>query len=100
MTVEAKICGLSTPETVDAAIAHGARWVGFVTYPRSPRHVSVEALRALASRVPSTVGKVGLFVDADDALLDERVAAGAFDLLQLHGQESPARLTDIKRRFG
>ena len=87
MTVEAKICGLSTPETVDAAVAGGARWVGFVTYPRSPRHVTTETLRALAARVPKTVGRVGLFVDADDALLDERLAAGALDLLQLHGSE-------------
>jgi phosphoribosylanthranilate isomerase len=100
MTVDAKICGLSTPDTVDAAIAHGARWVGFMTYPRSPRHVSTDALRTLAARVPPTVGKVGVFVDPDDALLDERLTAGAFDLLQLHGEESPARLGDIKHRFG
>jgi phosphoribosylanthranilate isomerase len=100
MTVEAKICGLSTPETVDAAVAGGARWVGFMTYPRSPRHVTTEVLRALAARVPKTVGRVGVFVDADDALLDERLAAGALDLLQLHGDESPERVADIKRRTG
>jgi phosphoribosylanthranilate isomerase len=100
MTVEAKICGLSTAATLDAAVAGGARWVGFVTYPRSPRHVSTETLRALAARVPPAVGKVGLFVDPDDALLDERLAAGGFDLLQLHGEESPERLADIKRRTG
>lgn len=100
MTVDAKICGLSTPDAVDAAIAHGARWVGFMTYPRSPRHVSTEALRVLAARLPPTVGKVGVFVDPDDALLDERLAAGAFNLLQLHGEESPARVGDIKRRTG
>jgi phosphoribosylanthranilate isomerase len=97
MTVEAKICGLSTPETVDVAVAGGARWVGFMTYPRSPRHVTTEVLRALAARVPKTVGRVGVFVDADDALLDERLAAGALDLLQLHGDESPDRVADIKR---
>src|SRR5260370_2604658 len=100
MAVDAKICGLSTPETVDAAVAGGARWVGFVTYPRSPRHISTEALRALGVRVPRTVGRVGLFVDPDDALLDERVAAGALDLLQLHGSESPERVADIVRRTG
>lgn len=100
MAVEAKICGLSTPEAIDAAVAYGARWVGFVTYPRSPRHVSTEALRVLAARVPPAVGRVGLFVDPDDALLDERLVAGAFDLLQLHGEESPVRLADIKRRTG
>jgi len=100
MTVEAKICGLSTAETVDAAVAGGARWVGFMTYPRSPRHVTTEVLRALAVRVPKTVGRVGVFVDPDDQLLDERLAAGAFDLLQLHGDESPERVAGIKRRTG
>jgi phosphoribosylanthranilate isomerase len=100
MTVETKICGLSTPETVDAAVAGGARWVGFVTYSRSPRHVATEVLRVLAARVPKTVGRVGLFVDPDDAQLDERLAAGALDLLQLHGGESPERVADIKRRTG
>jgi phosphoribosylanthranilate isomerase len=100
MTVEAKICGLSTPETVDAAVVGGARWVGFMTYPRSPRHVTTDVLRVLAARVPKTVGRVGVFVDPDDQLLDERLAAGAFDLLQLHGSESPERIVDIKRRIG
>jgi phosphoribosylanthranilate isomerase len=99
MTTEAKICGLSTPETVDAAVQFGARWVGFVTYPRSPRHVaSNELLRALGARVPARVGRVGLFVDPDDALLDERLATGAIDLLQLQGAETPERVAAIKAR--
>jgi phosphoribosylanthranilate isomerase len=100
MIVEAKICGLSTAETVDAAVAGGARWVGFMTYPRSPRHVDTKTLRALASGVPRRVGRAGVFVDADDALLDERLAAGEFDLLQLHGSESAGRVAAIKRRTG
>jgi phosphoribosylanthranilate isomerase len=100
MIVEAKICGLSTPDTVDAAVAGGARWVGFMTYPRSPRHIATETLRMLAQRVPDTVGRAGVFVDPDDALLDERLAAGAFDLLQLHGSERPERVVAIKRRTG
>jgi phosphoribosylanthranilate isomerase len=100
MIVEAKICGLSTAETVDAAVAGGARWVGFMTYPRSPRHVDTKTLRALASGVPRRVGRAGVFVDADDALLDERLAAGEFDLLQLHGSESPERVAAIKRHTG
>ena len=100
MTIEAKICGLSTPETVDAAVAGGARWVGFMTYPRSPRHIATETLRVLAPRVPKTVGRVGVFVDPDDALLEERLAAGALDLLQLHGSETPERVVAIKRRTG
>jgi phosphoribosylanthranilate isomerase len=101
MTVEAKICGLSTPETLDAAVAAGARFVGFVTYPRSPRHVaSNDVLKALGARVPKGVIRTGLFVDPDDALLDERLATGAIDLLQLHGEETPERVVAIKARTG
>jgi phosphoribosylanthranilate isomerase len=101
MTVEAKICGLSTPETLDAAVAAGARFVGFVTYPRSPRHVaSNDVLKALGARVPKGVIRTGLFVDPDDALLDERLATGAIDLLQLHGAETPERVAAIKARTG
>ena len=101
MNVEAKICGLSTPETVDAAVAGGARWVGFVTYTRSPRHIaSTDVLKALGARVPKSVGRVGLFVDPDDALLDERLATGAIDMLQLQGAETPERIAAIKARTG
>ncbi|SKA32232.1 phosphoribosylanthranilate isomerase [Enhydrobacter aerosaccus] len=100
MGIEAKICGLSTPEAVDAAVAFGARWVGFVTYPRSPRHLSTETMRALGARVPGSVGRVGLFVDPDDALLDEKLATGALDLLQLHGSETPERVAAIRQRTG
>jgi len=101
MSVEAKICGLSTPETVDAAVKGGARYVGFVTYPASPRHVaSNDVLKALGARVPKSVIRVGLFVDPDDALLDERLATGAIDLLQLHGKETPERVAAIKALTG
>jgi len=100
MPVEAKICGLSTPETVDAAVRFGARYVGFVTYPKSPRHISTETMRILGARVPKSVMRVGLFVDPDDALLDEKLATGALDMLQLHGGETPERLAEVKRRTG
>jgi len=98
--VGAKICGLSTPETVDVAVRFGARFVGFVTYPKSPRHISTETMRSLGQRVPKTVTRVGLFVDPDDALLDEKIATGALDLLQLHGSETPERVAAIRRRTG
>jgi phosphoribosylanthranilate isomerase len=100
MTVEAKICGLSTPETVEAAVRFGARFVGFVTYPKSPRHISTATMRVLGAGVPKTVTRVGLFVDPDDALLDEKLATDALDLLQLHGSETPARVAEIRRRTG
>ena len=100
MSVEAKICGLSTPETLEAAVRFGARYVGFVTYPKSPRHISTETMRVLGARVPKTVTRVGLFVDPDDALLEEKLATGALDLLQLHGGETPERVAEIRRRTG
>ena len=100
MTVAAKICGLSTPETVDAAVAGGTRFVGFNTYPPSPRYVAADVLKALGARVPRSVTRVGLFVDPDDALLDERLATGAIDLVQLHGKETPQRVAAIKASTG
>lgn len=101
MTVEAKICGLTTPETVDAAVEAGARFVGFVTFPRSPRHIaSLDILKSLGARVPGSVTRVGLFVDADDALIDARLATGAIDMLQLHGAETAERVAALKARTG
>lgn len=101
MSVEAKICGLSTPETVDAAVEAGAGFVGFVTFPRSPRHIgSLDLLKMLGARVPRTVVRVGLFVDADDALIDARLATGSIDMLQLHGAETAERVAALKARTG
>lgn len=101
MSVAAKICGLSTAETVDAAVEAGASWVGFVTFPRSPRHIeSLDLLKSLGSRVPKGVGRVGLFVDPDDALIDARIGTGAIDMLQLHGSETPERVAALKARTG
>ena len=101
MSVQAKICGLSTPETVDAAVEAGAAFVGFVTFPRSPRHIeSLDLLKSLGARVPRSVTRVGLFVNADDALIDARLATGAIDMLQLHGAEAPERLAELKARTG
>jgi phosphoribosylanthranilate isomerase len=101
VTVEAKICGLSTAETVDAAVEGGARFVGFNFYPPSPRYVAAnDLLKVLGARVPGSVTRVGLFVDPDDALLDERLATGAIDLVQLHGKETPERVAAIKARTG
>jgi phosphoribosylanthranilate isomerase len=100
MTVRVKICGLSTPETVDAAVAAGADYLGFVFVARSPRFVSIEAASALAARVPPSVLKVALSVDADDAAFDAMVKAIRPDILQLHGAEPPERLLALKARYG
>jgi phosphoribosylanthranilate isomerase len=98
MPVHAKICGLSTPDTLDAAIKGGASHVGFVFFPPSPRHLSPDRAAQLAARVPAHVRTVGVFVDPDDALLEQAVATG-LDVLQLH-KTSPARAVAIRRRFG
>jgi phosphoribosylanthranilate isomerase len=100
MTLLVKICGLSTPETLDVALEGGADLVGFVFFPPSPRNVGMEAARALGARVKGRAGKVALSVDADDALLDAVVESLRPDMLQLHGTESPARVTALKQRHG
>lgn len=96
--VNAKICGLSTPETVGAAVRHGATHVGFVFFPKSPRHVTFERAASLTALVPGHVGKVGVFVDADDALIDAAIGIGGVDTLQLHGKEQPERLAALRAR--
>src|SRR5947207_11773277 len=94
-----KICGLSTPETLDVALDAGADFVGFVFFPASPRNVDFESAAALGRRVNGRAGKVALTVDADDALLDSIVAALKPDMLQLHGRETPQRVTAVKARL-
>jgi len=100
MSVQAKICGLSTAESVNAAIRAGARFVGFVFYPASRRNVTPELAAALAARVSEGVTRVGLFVDPTDALLSGVLERVPLDLLQLHGSENPRRVAEIKARFG
>ncbi len=95
-----KICGLSTPETLDAALGAGADLVGFVHFPKSPRHVGLEAGRALSARARGRALRVALLVDPDDATLEAVVEALEPDLLQLHGSESPERVAAVRARFG
>jgi phosphoribosylanthranilate isomerase len=97
MPVTAKICGLSTPETLHAAIAGGAAHVGFVFFPPSPRNLDFGQARALAAAVPGHVGKVGVFVDPDDAVLDAAIAAAGLDAIQLH-KATPERAAAIRNR--
>lgn len=93
----AKICGLSTPETLDAAIAGGASHVGFVFFPPSPRNLTFDAAAGLAARVPDRVARVGVFVDPADDLLERAIAAGRLDVLQLH-KTAPERIAAIRAR--
>lgn len=98
--VRVKICGLTGAEGVRAAAEAGASHVGFVHFPPSPRHVGLDQAAALAREVPAGVVKVALTVDADDGLLDALAGLGAFDMIQLHGGESPERAAQVKARSG
>ena len=100
MPVEIKICGLSTAETMHAALDAGADLVGLVFFPKSPRNVSLANAAALAALAHNRAKVVALTVDADDAALSAIVAAATPDLLQLHGSETPARCAAIRNRFG
>jgi phosphoribosylanthranilate isomerase len=99
MSLIVKICGLSTRETLDAALEAGADMVGFVFFSPSPRHLSLEKARELGKQAKGRAIKVALSVDADDAMLANIVDALQPDILQLHGKETVARVRDIKQKF-
>ena len=99
MPLLVKICGLKTPDALDAALDAGADMVGFVFFPPSPRNLGVEAARALGERVQGRAKKVALSVDATDAELDRVVEALKPDMLQLHGKETPERVVAVRSRF-
>lgn len=96
----AKICGLSTPETVAAALDGGAAFLGFVSFPRSPRHVALEAAARLAEPVRGRAKIAVVVVDPSDAELDAIAAVLKPDLIQLHGRETPERAAEVKARTG
>jgi len=98
--IRVKICGLRTAKDVMACAAAGAAYVGFVFFPKSPRHLSLDAAHALAVDVPTGIAKVALVVDATDAALDALVAQVPLDMLQLHGHETPDRVAQVRERFG
>jgi phosphoribosylanthranilate isomerase len=100
MSLLVKICGLTTRDTLDAALQVGADMVGFVFFPASPRHLALEAARDLGRQAAGRAQKVALTVDADDATIENIIETLRPDLLQLHGRESVARVRDIKQRFG
>jgi phosphoribosylanthranilate isomerase len=98
--IRVKICGLTAAADVSAAVEAGAAYVGFVFFEKSPRNVTLAQARALALGVPPGVAKVALTVDADDATLDALTDQVPLDFLQLHGHESPARVAEVKSRYG
>lgn len=98
--IRVKICGLTRPEDVSAAVGAGATYLGFNFFPKSPRYVDIPTAAALAVDVPDGVAKVALVVDADDDMLDALVGAVPLDILQLHGKEPPERVLAVKARYG
>ena len=99
-TTRVKICGLRDAAGLDAAVAAGAGYVGLVFFEKSPRHVTLAQAASLAADVPVGIAKVALVVDADDAALDALLAQVPVDILQLHGSETPERVTAVKARYG
>jgi phosphoribosylanthranilate isomerase len=98
--IQVKICGLRSAASIAAAAEAGARYVGFVFFPRSPRNVAPADAAGLAAGVPEGICKVALTVDADDATLDDILRQVPLDMLQLHGSETPERVAEVKARFG
>ena len=96
---DVKICGLKDPENLSAAIEAGARFVGLVFYPPSPRNVSFDTAWNLARAVPTGVRSVGLFVNPDNEQLERILTGVQLDMVQLHGDESPGRINEIKEHF-
>ena len=99
MPLTVKICGLRTPDALDAALEGGADMVGFVFFPPSPRNLGLDAARVLGAQVQGRAAKVALTVDANDEMLTAIVAALKPDILQLHGHETPERVAVVRARY-
>lgn len=95
-----KICGLRDVAALNGAVEAGASYVGLVFFPKSPRHVSIAQAAEVAQAAPIGVAKVALVVNADDPQLDAITEAVPLDVLQLHGSETPARVAEIRARYG
>ena len=100
MSIEVKICGLTDAAAVKAVVEGGAAMCGFVFFPASPRNLTPKKAAELTKGVPEGVIRVGLTVDADDALLAEIASVAKVDMVQLHGAETPARTNEVRERFG
>ena len=99
MALTVKICGLRTPDALDAALNGGADMVGFVFFAPSPRNLGLDAARVLGAQVQGRAAKVALTVDANDEMLTAIVAALKPDILQLHGHETPERVAVVRARY-
>jgi phosphoribosylanthranilate isomerase len=100
MSIAVKICGITREPAVTAAVDGGAAYLGFVFYPLSPRAVSPADAARLCAAIPAGIARVGLFVDAGDDTIAAVLDAVPLDILQFHGEETPARVAEAKARFG
>jgi phosphoribosylanthranilate isomerase len=100
VSVKIKICGVRSPEFVDAAVEAGADYVGVVFFERSSRHVSPAEAALVTKAAAGRIRSVAVLVDPDDRLIEDVLAIAGPDLLQLHGRETPERVTEIRSRFG
>jgi len=99
MNPHVKICGITTADTLKASCDAGARFIGFVFYPSSPRNIAPHDAADLIRQIPSGIRAVGLFVDPTDEQLDMTLSTATLDMIQLHGSESHDRVTEIKSHF-
>ncbi len=99
MTVKVKICGLTTAETITAAVTAGASYIGFVFFDKSPRNISPQRAGKLAELIPGNIIKCGVLVNPSNDELDHILTHIPLDLIQLHGDESPARTQEIRDHF-
>jgi len=99
MSLDVKICGLRTEAALAAALANGASHVGFIFFPKSPRHVEPALAGRLRQAAFGRAAAVAVTVDADDLSLDAIVRDMAPDVLQLHGRETPARVAEVRQRY-
>ncbi|MCC5988373.1 MAG: phosphoribosylanthranilate isomerase [Pararhodobacter sp.] len=98
--VRVKICGITRPDDMAVLARLGAAYAGMVFFARSPRALTIAQARAIALEAPPGLARVGLFVDADDTLIDAVLDEVPLDFLQLHGSESPERLSALRARHG
>ena len=98
--IRVKICGLRTAADVEAVARAGADYAGFVFFAKSPRNLSISEAKLVALAAPTGLAKVALVVNADDAALEAILSQVPIDMLQLHGAESPERVSEVRTRFG
>lgn len=98
-TFDIKICGLKTPEAIEAVLAHGATHIGFIFFEKSPRNISAEQAAILSEAVRGRAKIVAVTVNAEEVILDDIVSILKPDILQLHGNETPEQVQSIKQRY-